>query len=401
LPEETDAYLAVSRAATAAFGDFWSGVKYVVATVLQSPNFLYRTEFGVANAATPDRRALDGYELATRLSYLLWQTTPDTALLDAAGAGTLATREGFNEHAARLAASPRAADAIVRVLSEMLRLGDLDSLTQLPEVFPQIASPTLPASMHAETEAFLRDLVFARDADYRELFTSTRTFLNGELASLYGVGGPTGQALVAATLPVDGPRAGYLGHASFLALNSKSNDTSPTFRGKFILETLMCNGIQPPPNDVVTELPEKDPTQTKRDQLMVHQSVDTCAGCHSVMDPMGLALEHFDGIGAYRETDRGLAIDATGEVEGVTFDGARELGLALAERILTTEGVPETTDCLVRNLYRVATGHLETDGDRPVVSSLSADFAANGFRVRSALLRLVESDGFRVVGLPE
>ena len=316
-------------------------------------------------------------------------------------AGSLSTLDGLTAQAERLLGSARAENAVVGILSEMLRLGGLDSLTQLPSVYPQVASPTLPASMRAETEAFLRDIVFARDADYREFFTSTRTFLNAELASLYGVAGPAGSAVAATLLPADGPRAGYLGQASFLALNAKSDDTSPTFRGKFILETLMCNGISPPPNNVVTELPEKDPTQTKRDQLRVHQSVDSCAGCHATMDPMGLALEHFDGIGAYRETDRGMTIDATGEFEGVAFDGARELGRALGETLLTVEGVPETADCLVRNLYRVATGHLERSGDSPVVGSLSKSFAADGYRVRRALARLVASDGFRIVGLPE
>jgi hypothetical protein len=400
-PEEVELYAGVGVTAMTTLSDFWGGVRYTLAGLLQSPSFLYRSEFGLADAAAPDRRRLDGYELATRLSFLLWATTPDNELLDAAAAGTLSTPEGLAGQMARLLGSQRSSEAIVNVLSEMLRLAEVDNLVQLPEAYPQAASPTLGTSMRGETQAFLRGVLLDGDGDYRQLFTSTRTFLNAELAGVYGVAGISGTSLVSTELPPSGPRAGYLGHGSFLALNAKTTDTSPTFRGKFIIETLLCSAIEPPPNDVVTELPDKDPSQTKRDQLAVHQSVGTCAGCHSIMDPMGLALEHFDGIGAYRETDRGLVIDVSGEYEGVAFDGARELGEALANRIVTPEGIPEVADCLVRNLYRAATGHLELAGDEPVVRRLGAAFSVRGFRVKDVLGDLVASEGFQFVGLPE
>jgi hypothetical protein len=398
--DEVTAYAGVGKTAATALTDFWGGVQYALAGLLQSPNFLYRTEIGVADAAAPGGRSLDGYELASRLSFMLWGTTPDDALLDAAGAKSLTTVDGLRAQADRLLASPRAQDTVVEVLSQMLRLGDLDTLAQSATLFPAASSPTLGASMRGETQAFVRDLV-TRDGDYRDLFTSTQTFLNPELAKLYGVPAPAGTGFVSAVLPATGPRAGYLGQASFLALNAHPDGTSPTFRGKFIVETLLCNSIPPPPNDVITEIPEKDKTKTKREQLKVHQTLPTCGACHALMDPLGLALEKFDGIGVYRDTDRGMALDVTGTIGGIAFNGARELGQVLGGMLKTAEGNPETADCLVRNLFRAATGHLESAGDAPVVNVLSSAFSADGFKVRGALARLVASDAFRFVGQPE
>jgi hypothetical protein len=398
--EEVNLYAGVGKNAMTVLADFWRGVDYVLAGFLQSPNFLYRTEIGVADASAPGGRVLDPYELASRLSYLLWATTPDDALLDAAAASSLSTPAGLQQQAERLLASPRLQDTIVDVFSQMLRLAELDTLSQSPTLFSQVASPTLGASMRTETQNVLRDM-FARNGDYRELFTTTQTSLNAELASLYGVPAPTGTQFAPTTLPANGPRAGYLGQASFLALNAHPDGTSPTLRGKFIVETLLCNSIPPPPNDVVTEIPDQDKSKTKREQLQIHQALPSCAACHTRMDPLGLALEHFDGIGAYRETDRGMALDVTGTLGGMTFNGLRELGQVLANGLKTPENNLQTADCLVRNLFRVATGHLERTGDLPVIAKLSTAFTADAFRVRGMLAKLVASDAFRFVGQPE
>jgi len=398
--EEVTLYTGVGKNAMTVLSDFWGGVHYALAGLLQSPHFLYRTEIGVADPAVPGGRVLDDYELASRLSFLLWSTTPDDALLDAAAAKSLSTTSGMQQQVDRLLASPRAQDTIVDVFSQMLRLGDLDNLSQSATVFPAAASATLGASMRTETQTLLRDLL-GRDGDYRELFTTTQTFVNAELAKLYGVPAPAGTGFVATTLPAAGPRAGYLGQASFLALNAHPDGTSPTLRGKFIVETLLCNSVPPPPNDVITEIPEKDKSKTMREQLQIHQTLSSCAACHQAMDPMGLALEHFDGIGAYRETDRGMALDVTGTIGGMAFNGARELGQLLADALKTPDNNPETADCLVRNLFRVATGHLERAGDLPVVTNLSTAFTADGFHVRGILAKLVASDAFRFVGQPE
>lgn len=287
------------------------------------------------------------------------------------------------------------------LLSEMLRLSELDDIAPDATLFPNAQSPTLAASFRTETQSVLRDLVLTRNADYRELFTSNETFLNAELAALYGVPVPVGTGFVKVTLPPNGPRAGYLGQGSFLALNARRDHASPTLRGLAIVTGVLCDAIPPPPAGVVTEIAEKDKSKTAREQLSVHQTDPTCAGCHSRMDPMGLALEHFDAVGAYRETDRGMPIDASGTVYGVAFNDARELGQLLADGAKTAAGIPETSDCLVRNLFRAATGHVEAAGDEAVVTALSSAFASDGFKVKSALSKLVVSDAFRFIGRPE
>ena len=397
--EEVELYAGVGINAMKKLSDFWGGARYALAGLLQSPNFIYRVELGAPGMPA---RPLDGYELASRLSYLLWSSTPDDTLLAAAQSGSLASPTGLTEQATRLMESPRAEQALTaNLLSQMLRLGELEDLALSPDSFPAARSATLAASMQTETQSVLRDLVFARNADYRELYTSNKTFVNAELAALYGVQAPAGGGFGPVTLPENGPRAGYLGHASFLALTSHPTHTSPTHRGLFIIGTLMCDSIQPPPEGVIAELAEKDKNKTLREQLALHQTSVACSGCHALMDPMGLALEHFDAVGAYRENDRGMPLDVTGSVGGVAFNGARELGQALANSAITAENNTQTADCLVRNLYRAATGHLEAQGEEALVTALSSAFAADGFRVKAALARLITSDGFRFVGQPE
>lgn len=397
--EEVEQYVSLGKRAMSQSSDFWSGVQYALAGLLQSANFLYRTETGIESAAAPQARLLTGYELASRLSYMLWSTTPDALLMTAAADGTLATNEGLQQHAERLLSSPRADESLMRIFTEMLRLDDLEHLVQSPAVFPAAASSTLGHSFRNETQLVLRDLVLSRDGDYREFFTSTQTSLNAELGKLYGVA-VGGSEFVSTTLPANGPRAGYLGHGSFLALEQTAENTSPTRRGKFLLETVMCSSIPPPPDDAATDLPVGSEHETLRKQLEVHTQNAACAGCHSVMDPLGLALEHFDGIGAYRENDRGMPLDVKGEIAGVTFNGARELGQALATRVTNEQGNLKVTDCLVRNLYRVATGRVEDTGEEPVVIELSSAFTAGGFKVRAIVAKLITSDAFRFVGSP-
>ncbi|HYO94471.1 MAG TPA: DUF1592 domain-containing protein [Polyangiaceae bacterium] len=398
--EEVDQYVGLGKTAMTQLSDFWGGVQYALAGLLQSPNFVYRTEIGVENSGSPTKRALSDYELASRLSYMLWSTTPDDALMEAAANGTLSTDAGLQQHTERLLASPRSQESLMRIFTEMLRLHELDSLVQVPTAFPAAASATLGSSFRTETQNVLRDIVLTRNADYREFFTGTQTSANAELAKLYGVTGPTGSQFVSVTLPASGPRAGYLGQGSFLALEQKADNTSPTRRGKFLMETVLCNSIPPPPENADTDLPVASKNETLRKQLEVHMADPTCAGCHAAMDPLGLALEHFDGIGAYRENDRGMTLDVSGELNGVKFNGARELGKALATSITNAQGNLEVTDCLVRNLYRVATGRVEQPGEEPVVGNLSNAFTADGFKVRSIIGKLVASEGFRFVGTP-
>jgi Protein of unknown function (DUF1592)/Protein of unknown function (DUF1588)/Protein of unknown function (DUF1595)/Protein of unknown function (DUF1587)/Protein of unknown function (DUF1585) len=391
--DEVSRYATIATTAGGVLKDFYSGLEYAVAGLLQSPHFLYREELGAPDPSDSSRRVFQSYELATRLSYFLWNTTPDDALLDAAAAGKLGTDAGLRAEAERLLASPRAHDATQSYFGELLHLADLDDLPQLPSVFPQM-SATLGASMRSETLRVLDDVTMNGSNDFRQLFDMRSTFVNAELAKLYGLPAPGGTGLVKTTLPASGGRAGLLGQASFLALNAHAESSSPTRRGKFIREVLLCQSIPPPPPNVDTKLPADmagGTQRTMRQKLEVHRQVATCATCHGVMDPIGLGLENFDGIGAYRTTDVGQTIDASGDLDGVTFQDARSLGTALRNH-------PSIGSCAARSIFRYATGHVEIDSEEVLIAALASKLSTDGYQFRSLLVALVSSAGFRYGG---
>jgi hypothetical protein len=390
--EEVTRYAGIANNASMMLGNFYGGLEYALAGLLQSPNFIYRAEIGEPDPQDPNRRILNDYEVATRLSYFLSATTPDDALLDAALGGGLATPGGLQTAAQRLVDAPAARVALESFFTELLRLSELDNLSQLPSIFPAAMSTTLGASMRTETLRVLEDIAFARNADYRTLFDTTNTFVNGELAKIYGLTSPTGTGFVATTLPAAGPRAGILGQAGFLAMTSHPNATSPTRRGKFIREVFLCQSVDPPPPDVdPTFPPDASGPQTMRQRLESHSQNTRCAGCHGFLDPIGLGLETFDGIGAYRTQDAGQTIDASGTLDGQVFADARGLGAALKNHAgLGT--------CLTRGVFRYAFGHLETTGEAAVIIELNDKFTAGGYRFKGLLLDTATSIAFRQVG---
>jgi hypothetical protein len=389
--DETARYASLYAAAAPVAGDFHASLEYVVAAMLQSPSFLYRAEVGVPDPIDPSRRKLDPFELASRLSYFLWNTTPDDELLDAAASGDLATDEGLDREARRLLGSPRALDAQNQFFSEVFQLSMLDDLPQLPAYYPQMSS-TFGTSARAEMLALVGDVV-SRDAPWGELFDSRRGFLNAEMASLYGVDATS--ETTATSLPAE--RAGIFSRAAFLAMNGHASSTSPTKRGKFVREVVLCQVVPPPPpnanvalrTDVVSPVP-----RTLREQLALHTVNPVCASCHTALDPIGLGVEEFDGIGAYRTAEAGRPVDNAGLFDGTPFAGAAALGALVKEE-------PGLGRCLVRDLFRYAVGHLEADGETPVLVALSQNFAAGGQRVKSLLLTAVASASFRYTGEPE
>jgi mono/diheme cytochrome c family protein len=387
---ETERYLALARRPP---GGFVAGVRAVVAALLQSPSFLYRVELGVPDPADPSRRVLTDYEMASRLSFFLWGAPPDQELLDAAAAGRLSTDEGLRAQAERMLASPRSRATVETFFSELLRLGKLEHLPQFRSKYRQVSS-TLGPAMREETLRVVEEIALDPERDFREIFDAPFTYVNGELARLYGVAPPADEsAFVRVELPADGPRAGVLGQGSFLAVNAHPTAPSPTKRGRFIRETLLCQPVPPPPPDVSTKLPKdgKGPARTTRQKMAVHRTAVQCAGCHKAMDPLGLPFETYDGIGAFRERDNGLPIDASGELDGVPFRAPRELGALLRRS-------PKVGVCLARNLLRFALGHLEGEGEEPLVDELSQALERDGYHFRSLVLNVIASRGFRYVG---
>jgi hypothetical protein len=377
--------------------DPWQGVKYVVAALFQAPEFLFRAALGEPDPDRPGRRRYTSYEMASRLSYSIWQTTPDERLLDAAERGELVTTDGIEREARRLLEDERSQAALRKFFGEYFALDRLASLSKDPTLFPEIASGTLGASMRGELDHLFDEIAFDRDTDIREILSSRTTFVNAELASLYGLPfiGSDPAAFQRVTLPDESPRGGFLTSAGFLSLYAHQTITSPTLRGKLVRVHVLCDAVPPPPPGVVTELMISEETEprTMRQRLEVHRTNPTCATCHAQMDPLGLAFEHFDALGRYRDTDGGLTIDPSGDVNGAPFAGARELGEILASD-------PDVGACFARSYYRYATGHVESPGERPAVDELEQRFAELGFKLRDLALALVLSDGFRYAGPP-
>ncbi len=386
-PAELEAYAALVASASAAFGDAYAGLQAAVAAFLESPHFLYRVELGETAADRSFRYT--SREMSERLSYFLWNSLPDEELLAAGERGDLTSDAGLDAAVAHALGDMRGHHGVSRWLADWLELEGLQNLQKDRAAFP-LMSDTLGASLSNEIMLDAEDLVFGRDADAHELFTGQATFVNAELARLYGLPDAPASGFTRATLPAAGPRAGLLGWGGILALRAKPKKTFPTSRGKFMRMALLCQTIPPPPPNVNTSLDFSAAGEvlTARQRLERHRQNPACAGCHALTDPLGLALEHFDALGAYRADEDGLPIDAAGDLDGAAFKDARELGQRLAER-------PEAMNCLVRQLFRFAAGHVETDGEAPALTALDTQFAASGYRIKDALRRVVLSDAFR------
>lgn len=390
-PTEVTALADVSTRAGETLDDPFAGLEFGLAGLLQSPNFLFRREVGEPDPADPTRRRFTDYEMASRLSYLLWNTTPDDALLDAAEAGELTSDEGLRAHAERMYADPRGREGVLRIFEEWLGLDDLESMNKDTAVFTAM-SPEVGPAARTETLAVISELVFERDADFRTFLTQRRTFVDRKLAALYGVRAPTREGFAEVELPPNSGRRGFLGQISFLALNSHPTSSSATLRGKFVREKLMCQLVPPPPSDVDTSIPEPSgTTRTLRERVAEHLTNPACAGCHRMTDNVGLAFETFDGLGVARTTDHGALIDPSGDLDGVEFDDADQLADLVAAH-------PGFGFCLTRHVFRYGTYTLDARDQEAMVRALAGRFAADGHRFEGLLFDFIQSPAFRIAG---
>lgn len=383
--EEAQRYTALLLGVGADAVDFRAGARFALVAMLQSPHFVYRSEHAPGT--------LDPYELASRLSYFLWNGPPDEVLLAAAADGTLETADGRAAQVDRMMEDPRFRRGLRDFFIELLELEQLSSLSKDPNVFPH-ASPELWASAKEQTLYTIEDLVIDRDGDYRDLMTGREVWVDSRLAALYGIPAPTLDGFAWATLPEDGGRRGLLGHASLLGIHAHAVSSSATRRGKFVRGTLLCQVVPPPPADVDTSLPEPDAdAKTLRERLLVHQEDPTCAGCHILLDNVGLGLENFDGVGRWRTRENDAPIDASGVLDGHDFADAVGLGEAIAAH-------DNFGPCLAERMASYAVGHLPTDGEEAWIDWLAEDFVASEFHVRSLMRRIAASDAFAKGGTP-
>lgn len=393
-PAEVDRVVGLATAAGETLGSWDQGVEYGLAAILQSPNFLYRVELGEDDPDNPGERRYTSVEMSSRLSYFLWNSTPDAELLEAGEAGELVTDAGIDAQVDRLLADPRGRAGIRNFFDEMLTLYELDELSKDPTVFVH-ASSSVGTSAREETLRLAEWLTFDQDGDYRDFYTSTTAFLDPKLATIYQVPAPSMEGFAQTTLEFSGGRRGFLGEVSFLALQAHPTSTSPTRRGQFIREVLLCEPLSPPPADVDTSIPEPSVSYpTMRDRLEEHMSNPDCSVCHMHTDPIGLGFENFDGLGGWRATENGNPIDASGDLDGVMFHDAWALaGVVRADEHLGP--------CFSRTLYQYATGQSASAEDEPLLDWHAQGFSENGHRIQWLVRDIVGSAGFRRVGVAE
>jgi Protein of unknown function (DUF1592)/Protein of unknown function (DUF1588)/Protein of unknown function (DUF1595)/Protein of unknown function (DUF1585)/Protein of unknown function (DUF1587) len=360
------------------------GLATLVSGLLQSPFFLYRIETNKLDAVS-GRLKYDGGSMATRLAFLLTGHPPSNALLAAAAAGQLDTADGVKTAAAPLLTDPNAVDRMTAFFSEYSQASLVLGAQKSAGLFPTY-NAALQSSMFQATELFLKNIVLAPGADVRTLFDSDQTFVDANLAPIYGVAAPA-SGFMQIKLDASAARAGLFGQAGVLAGHSQPDRNSPTRRGVFLLETFLCLTPPPPPDGVKTDL-ATDPTQTRRAQLEAHRKDPVCAGCHALFDPLGMGLEHLDSIGKYRATENGIAIDATGSLDSVNFDGALQLGAAFRQNA-------RAMTCMMSNFYRSANGRKDATADSAEVDKLTQTLTAKGFVWRDLVAEFIASDAFR------
>ncbi len=372
---------------------FLAGAQIVVEGMLQSPAFLLRTDAAQSKA----------YERATRLSYFLWNTMPDAALFRSAASGELDTPAGIEAAARRMLKDPKSRQSVDDFLAQWMRFDRLLNTIKDRRTFPQYG-PELALAMTEEARRLVADLVW-NNGDFTKLYSANYAFLNSGLAALYNVPAPKDD-YDKVTLPASTERAGIVGQALFLALTSKPADSSPTSRGLFIREQFLCQEVPQPPPGVSTNLPvlSKEKPQTNRERLGIHLSSETCASCHTLIDPIGFGLEKFDAIGQHRDklklTFRGgkhgnseeqtetveLPLDTSGYIAGIRnseFTSPRGIGIVLAAS-------EQCQECIVKQLFRYESGRKETSGDRPIIRQSFEEFRKSGFRFQELMVSLIK-----------
>ncbi len=371
-------------------GDDWNlAATAVVRAMLQDPNFLYRVEVGEPVDGADDLVKLTDWEMATRLSFMLWGTIPDDALLDAARDGALSTAEQVRDAAELMLADEKAKDTIERFHSMWLG-------------YAGMGNSGLSADMLAESRALIDQVIFEDESPWLSLLTADETFVTPALAEHYGLPAPADPA--GGWVPYgDSGRGGILSQGTVLSLGAKFNDTSPTVRGAELRTRLFCQNVELPEGLKVNvdDPPGVDPDACKIERYAAHREPGVCAGCHALTDGLGFGLENYDATGAFRTTDPGkpqCVISGDGDVaEASKFNGPAELGEILVD-------LPSIKVCAVEQLYRYSSGRAELDSlDTDYLDAVVETYPDQDIRLTDIIIEFAASDAFRfrVVGEEE
>ncbi len=380
--------------AGSAGGTHAKGIEVMVRMALQSPNFIYRleTNSNSSRASTP----LDSYEIATRLSYFLWGSTPSDKLLDTAAKGELSTKQQIGDMAREMLSSPKARASVTNFLSQWSSINKLNTIAKNTSLFPNYSDDVLEA-MKKELPFFVNHMFATRDVTLSTLFTSNKAFVSGPLADIYDLDLPSDDtdAPFQVNLPSEQGRSGLFTQAGFLAVQAHPDQTSPVLRGKFVRTSLLCDPPPPPPDDLDISVPELSEAPTARERASLHLSAGgSCNGCHTLMDPIGLAFENFDAIGQYRETESGEQIDASGEIlfakdpslEG-GFVGVKPLASMLANS-------SQVQSCVADHMFRYASGRFENSEDSCSTDKIKTSFIASGGDLLELMIAMTQTDAF-------
>jgi len=387
----TDEELARYETLLALGQDDAARVRLVIQAMLQSPSFLYQLEFGLPEPTAGDVVALEPYELASRLALFLWGSVPDDALLDAAAAGELGDAAGLRAHAERLLDDPHARGTVESFHVQWLHLDKLSALDKDPALYP-LFDEDVRAAMVAETRRFAGHVVLDGDGRLETLLTSNEAYIDAPLFPLYGLPVPTVHDPDEPVLLDPAQRAGLLTQASFLATHAHHNQTSPIHRGVVVLTELLCQPPPPPPPDVNATPPDPQPGATTREIFEQQTAEPYCAGCHTMINGIGLGFEGYDAIGAFRELENGLPVDESGQVVGTDVPGEFDGAVELAQRLA---GSQQVRDCVATQWFRYSLGRLESTADACTLDDLRQSFADSDYDVRELMLALVQTDAFR------
>jgi hypothetical protein len=378
-------------------GDFAEGVRMALQAILASPRFFFRLERQTAEAGPGEVYPVSDLDLASRLSFFLWALPPDDELIAVAREGRLSEPAVLEAQARRMLGDPRAEALATRFAAQWLRLHDLDAISPDAFWFPDF-DEQLRGSMRRETELLFHDLV-RRDGNFLELFTADYTFVNERLALHYGIPGVRGQHFRRVRHPHP-HRVGIFGHGSVLTSTSHANRTSPTDRGKWVMEVLLGTPPPPPPPvpalDETAAVAEDGRRLTTRERLEIHRANPTCNSCHQFMDPIGLALDNFDVTGQWRIRERDLPLDTRGTLyDGTPVSEPRELVEALLQRPIPL------VRTFAENLLAYALGRQIEWYDRSTIRAIARRAEAHDYRMSHFILGVIESAPFRMQRVPE
>jgi hypothetical protein len=393
--EDVMSRMAAAQAAAELMDDFYAGIEVIVTSLLVAPDFLFRIETAEPDPDDPGTLRLTDVTLASRLSYLLWNAGPDEELLEAAARGELSRPEGLDRHLDRMLASARMEEGVRALFEDIFRFDEFAEISKDPIRYP-VYSSEVAQDAREQTLRVVVDHLIRKKGDYRDLFTTRRSFMTRKLGPVYVVPVRAESGWEEMEFPADDPRAGILAHASFNMLHAHPGRSSATLRGLFLREALLCQEVPEAPADVDFGLFNEDDNpeyRTARDRLSAHASDATCRNCHKLTDPIGLGLEVFDGIGRYRTTENEALIDASGDLDGRVFADNVDLGVAFHES-------PLVGACLVENVYRYAVGRAPVNTERRLMRYLERRLEGSGYRLDALLRDVVQSEGFRTATHP-